>query len=88
MEVGVGRGISPYELGYHKVSFDDSRDIFIDAYKCVLAGLNGGETFSYAGKHYNYSDVPLVLKPQMRSPPERPGNKSDMATLRSPVPKG
>lgn len=69
MEVGVGRGISPYELGYHKVSFEDSRDIFIDAYKCVLAGLNGGETFSYTGKHYNYSDVPLVLKPHQQPYP-------------------
>ena len=31
LEVGVGRGISPYELGYNKIKFEDSRDIFIDA---------------------------------------------------------
>jgi len=39
LEVGVGRGVSPYELGFHKVAHDDSRDIFIDAFNCISAGL-------------------------------------------------
>src|SRR5882757_258586 len=39
MEVGVGRGVSPFELGYHQIDHDKSRDIFIDAFKCVSAGL-------------------------------------------------
>lgn len=63
MEVGVGRGISPYELGYHKIAFDDSRDIFIDAYQCLLAGLTGRDSFTYEGKHYTYKDVPIALRP-------------------------
>src|SRR5712691_8749721 len=39
LEVGVGRGVSPFELNYHKVAHDQSRDIFIDAYDCISAGL-------------------------------------------------
>lgn len=69
LEVGVGRGVSPFELNYHKVAFDDSRDIFIDAYNCILAGLTAKETFSYAGKHFTYKDVPVALKPQQQPYP-------------------
>ena len=39
LEVGVGRGVSPFELGYHKVAHDRSRDIFIDAFDCLNAAL-------------------------------------------------
>jgi alkanesulfonate monooxygenase SsuD/methylene tetrahydromethanopterin reductase-like flavin-dependent oxidoreductase (luciferase family) len=70
LEVGIGRGVSPYELGYHKVAHEDSRDIFIDAYECLTAALTGGETFTYEGKHYTYKDVPIWLKPvQQPHPP-------------------
>lgn len=69
LEVGIGRGVSPFELNYHKIAFDDSRDIFIDAYKCILAGLTGGDTFSYEGKHFTYKDVPVALRPQQQPYP-------------------
>lgn len=69
LEVGIGRGVSPFELNYHKIAFDDSRDIFIDAYKCILAGLTGGDTFSYEGKHYTYKDVPVALRPHQQPYP-------------------
>lgn len=62
LEVGVGRGVSPFELNYHKVDHDQSRDIFIDAYECLRAAL-GGERFSYAGTRFSYADVPMPLRP-------------------------
>ena len=61
-EVGVGRGVSPFELNYHKVDHDQSRDIFIDAFRCISAGL-AAETFSYTGPHFSYKDVPMPLRP-------------------------
>ena len=61
-EVGVGRGISPYELSYHKVSPETSREVFIDAYHCVREALLN-ETFTYNGKHFQYNDVPMPLRP-------------------------
>src|SRR5262245_58791390 len=69
LEVGVGRGVSPYELKYHKVEHDQSRDIFVDAFDCVSKGLVS-DMFSYAGSHYEYADVPIALRPlQQPHPP-------------------
>src|SRR5712671_750844 len=69
LEIGVGRGVSPFELGYHKVAHADSRDIFIDAYNCLTTALTS-DTFNYAGKHYSFSNVPMALRPlQQPLPP-------------------
>ena len=37
-EIGVGRGVSPFELKYNKVDPEKSREIFIDAYRCIAQG--------------------------------------------------
>jgi len=68
LEVGVGRGVSPFELRYHKVDHDQSRDIFVDAFDCVSAGLQT-DTLTYAGKHYAYTDVPIALRPLQQPHP-------------------
>lgn len=69
LEVGVGRGVSPFELNYHKVDHAESRDIFIDAFNCISAGLTQPR-FSHAGKYFNYTDVPMPLRPlQQPNPP-------------------
>jgi len=62
MEVGVGRGVSPFELRYHKIDFDRSREIFIDAYECLKAGLTTDQ-LTYKGKHYQFENVPIALHP-------------------------
>lgn len=68
LEVGIGRGVSPFEMKYHHVEHSDSREIMIDAYKCLRAGLGASE-FSYEGKHYQYNNVPLPFKPlQLNGP--------------------
>ncbi|HXQ83689.1 MAG TPA: LLM class flavin-dependent oxidoreductase [Xanthobacteraceae bacterium] len=69
LDVGVGRGVSPYELKFHKVEHDQSRDIFIDAFRCVSAGLVT-DSLTYKGEHYVYENVPIVLRPlQQPHPP-------------------
>jgi alkanesulfonate monooxygenase SsuD/methylene tetrahydromethanopterin reductase-like flavin-dependent oxidoreductase (luciferase family) len=68
LEVGVGRGVSPFELGYHKIDHEHSREIFADAYACIGAGLVS-DTLSYAGTHFNYSNVPIALRPLQRPHP-------------------
>ena len=68
MEVGVGRGVSPYELKYHNVEHEDSREIFIDAFNCVSAGLLT-DSLSYSGPYYKYDKVPIVLRPLQRPHP-------------------
>src|ERR1043166_1318335 len=61
-EIGVGRGVSPFELKYHKIEHDQSREIFIDAYNCICAGM-GVETLTYKGAHYQFENVPIAMQP-------------------------
>ncbi len=68
LEVGVGRGVSPFELGFHKIDHDKSRDIFIDAYGCLKAAL-GSNLFSYEGENYSYKNVPMPLRPLQQPMP-------------------
>jgi alkanesulfonate monooxygenase SsuD/methylene tetrahydromethanopterin reductase-like flavin-dependent oxidoreductase (luciferase family) len=68
-EIGVGRGVSPFELKYHKIEHDQSREIFIDAYRCVARGLTT-DVLTYKGPHYEYDNVPIALRPlQQPHPP-------------------
>ena len=69
MQPGVGRGVSPFELNFHHVDPAKSREIFIDAYNCVMAGISN-DRLTYHGPYYNYDDVPVVLHPlQQPHPP-------------------
>jgi alkanesulfonate monooxygenase SsuD/methylene tetrahydromethanopterin reductase-like flavin-dependent oxidoreductase (luciferase family) len=69
LDVGVGRGVSPFELKYHKIEHDESRDIFIDAFDCISAGLTT-ESLTYSGPHFSYEKVPIALRPlQQPHPP-------------------
>ena len=61
-EIGVGRGVSPFELKYHKIEHDQSREIFIDAYKCISKGLTN-DVLTYKGPHFEYDNVPIALRP-------------------------
>jgi alkanesulfonate monooxygenase SsuD/methylene tetrahydromethanopterin reductase-like flavin-dependent oxidoreductase (luciferase family) len=76
-EIGVGRGVSPFELKYHKIEHDQSREIFIDAFKCISAGM-GVETLTYHGPHYQFENVPIALQPlQQPHPPFWYGSSGD-----------
>ncbi len=68
LEVGVGRGVSPFELKFHKVEHEDSREIFIDAFKCVSAGLTT-DVLNYSGPYYKYENVPIALRPLQKPHP-------------------
>lgn len=68
LEIGIGRGVSPFEMKYHNVEHDQSREIFADAYACIRAGL-GKEEFSYKGPHYEYHNVPLPFAPLQQPVP-------------------
>jgi alkanesulfonate monooxygenase SsuD/methylene tetrahydromethanopterin reductase-like flavin-dependent oxidoreductase (luciferase family) len=68
LEVGVGRGVSPFELKYHKIEHEQSREIFIDAFECIRAGLVT-DVLTYAGPHFSYSNVPMALRPLQQPHP-------------------
>jgi len=80
LDVGVGRGVSPYELKFHKVEHDQSRDIFIDAFKCISAGLTA-DRLTYAGEYFTYENVPIALKPlQQPYPPFWYGSSNEIGS--------
>ena len=68
LEVGVRRGVPPFELKYHKVEHDASREIFMDAFNCISAGLTT-DTLTYAGPHFSYEQVPIALRPLQQPHP-------------------
>src|SRR5499426_1807172 len=51
LELGVGRGVVPYELRYHGIEPDDTRAMFDEALAVLLTGLSG-ERLTFAGRHY------------------------------------
>jgi alkanesulfonate monooxygenase SsuD/methylene tetrahydromethanopterin reductase-like flavin-dependent oxidoreductase (luciferase family) len=69
LEVGVGRGVSPFELRFNNVEHDDSRDIFFDGFACLTKALSQ-DTFSHDGKYFHYGETPMPMRPyQTPHPP-------------------
>jgi alkanesulfonate monooxygenase SsuD/methylene tetrahydromethanopterin reductase-like flavin-dependent oxidoreductase (luciferase family) len=68
LEVGVGRGVSPFELNFHGVDHGDSREIFFDAFDCLNKILTADE-FSHDGKYFQYENVPVALRPLQQPHP-------------------
>jgi alkanesulfonate monooxygenase SsuD/methylene tetrahydromethanopterin reductase-like flavin-dependent oxidoreductase (luciferase family) len=68
LEIGVGRGVSPYELNFHKVDPESSRAIFIDAFDALLAGMTS-DRLNHTGPYFSYANVPMELRPLQRPHP-------------------
>src|SRR5687768_8544089 len=62
LELGVGRGVTPYELRYFGVDAAGTRPIFDEALAVLVAGLTHGR-LTFEGQHYQYHDVPMELQP-------------------------
>jgi alkanesulfonate monooxygenase SsuD/methylene tetrahydromethanopterin reductase-like flavin-dependent oxidoreductase (luciferase family) len=60
LEVGIGRGTSPYEMGYFGVDIAKSLKIYTEGYEVIMQALRGGR-LTFHGEHYRFDDVPLVL---------------------------
>ena len=68
LDVGVGRGVSPFELNFHRVNHDKSREIFQDAYDCIIKGLTN-DVLDHDGPFFTYNKVPMAMKPLQRAGP-------------------
>jgi alkanesulfonate monooxygenase SsuD/methylene tetrahydromethanopterin reductase-like flavin-dependent oxidoreductase (luciferase family) len=68
LEVGVGRGVSPYELAFYNVTPQESRTMFREALEILVTGLRTGEV-SYAGEHFSFKGVRLHIEPSQRPYP-------------------
>ena len=66
---GVGRGISPIEVGFYGVDFDTGMQQFREAFDAIRIGLTEDE-LTYHGKFYDFDHVPIVMKPVQKPYPE------------------
>jgi alkanesulfonate monooxygenase SsuD/methylene tetrahydromethanopterin reductase-like flavin-dependent oxidoreductase (luciferase family) len=68
LEVGVGRGASPYELAPFHVPIEEARDIFTEALAILVQGLSTGEVH-HDGQYFSFENVRAVLHPRQRPYP-------------------
>ena len=69
LELGIGRGVSPYELGMMNVDIAETRARFDEALAILTTGLATGKV-SYEGRYYTCKDVEVMLRPvQQPYPP-------------------
>jgi alkanesulfonate monooxygenase SsuD/methylene tetrahydromethanopterin reductase-like flavin-dependent oxidoreductase (luciferase family) len=68
LELGVGRGVSPFETRAYGLDFATTGDIYHEAFKLILQGLSADE-LTFEGKHYQFRNVPMILRPLQRPHP-------------------
>ncbi len=69
LDIGLGRGISPYELAYFNVNHLESRAIFEEARAVLMEALTR-DVLNFRGQYYKFFDVPIEMKPyQTPMPP-------------------
>jgi alkanesulfonate monooxygenase SsuD/methylene tetrahydromethanopterin reductase-like flavin-dependent oxidoreductase (luciferase family) len=61
LEVGFGRGVSPYEIGYYGVDPKNAQSMYHEGYQVIMQALTN-ETVNFSGSHYDFRDVPIVLE--------------------------
>ncbi len=69
LEVGVGRGASPYELAYFGVDPEQAPAMYVEAYNVIKQALTASEV-NFSGKYYRFENVPIEMRPaQLPHPP-------------------
>ena len=66
---GVGRGISPVEVGFYGIEFAKGAAQFREAFEVIGIGLTEDE-LTYHGEFYDFDHVPMVMKPVQQPYPE------------------
>ena len=62
MELGVSRGVSPYEIATYSVAPEKTREIFTEVLEIFRKGISA-DVLHYAGKYFEFRDVPMTIKP-------------------------
>jgi len=60
LEIGFGRGSSPFEISYYGEDPARAQQVYTERLEVVLAGLTG-DTLTYEGTFDNFKDVPIQL---------------------------
>jgi len=68
MQIGVGRGISPFETRYYGLDPDGTRALFQEELQILLKGLTQ-RTLNHEGPAHRFVDVPMELEPLQKPHP-------------------
>ena len=68
LQLGNGRGVSPFEVGYFGVENDRAQSIYLKSFEILMRSLTQSSV-SFRGEHFEYRNVPIVLKPFQKSHP-------------------
>jgi alkanesulfonate monooxygenase SsuD/methylene tetrahydromethanopterin reductase-like flavin-dependent oxidoreductase (luciferase family) len=68
LELGIGRGVSPFETNNYALDFSQTGAMYHEAFQVLLTGLAADE-LTFDGKFYRFDKVPMVLKPVQRPHP-------------------
>lgn len=68
LELGVGRGVSPIEVGLFGIDASESMARYQEALDVILRGLQTDE-LTHRGAFYCFDRVPMVMKPVQRPHP-------------------
>jgi alkanesulfonate monooxygenase SsuD/methylene tetrahydromethanopterin reductase-like flavin-dependent oxidoreductase (luciferase family) len=67
-ELGIGRGVSPFETHNYALDFSQTGAMYHEAFQVLLKGLAADE-LTFDGKFYRFDKLPMVLKPVQRPHP-------------------
>ena len=67
-QLGIGRGVSRFETAAYGLDFDQTQEMYHEAFRLLLQGLAADE-LTFAGKYYRVDKVPMILRPVQRPHP-------------------
>lgn len=71
LQLGIGRGISPFEIAYFGSDPAKAQEIYLEAYAVIMQALStqalGTKTLTHQGEFFNFRDVPIQMQP-LQSP--------------------
>lgn len=67
-QLGLGRGISPYEVGYFGVTPQESRVLYEEVIEILLRGMQN-DVLNYESERFKYYDVPMEQRPMQQPYP-------------------
>jgi alkanesulfonate monooxygenase SsuD/methylene tetrahydromethanopterin reductase-like flavin-dependent oxidoreductase (luciferase family) len=68
LELGIGRGVSPFETAAYGLDFAQTQSMYHEAYQVLLKGITSDE-LTFEGKFYRFAKVRMMMRPVQRPHP-------------------
>ena len=68
-QLGVGRGVSPIEMGFYGIDMTEHRERYDESLEILIKGLSN-DSLTHHGRFYQFDDVPMELRPVQRPHPQ------------------